>query len=193
MKKGLRKILRRTAWVLAGILVFLIILHIPPVRNLIKGFITGTVSRSAGGELRIEGLGYNLLKREATVTNVEFEMPGLQARVDQASISFSLRHGISLTSNKVEIELQSKQLPEKESPPDNIPSTKPWMHLKKINSVNVDDTRFVIARIISRIKEPKNSPKMLTAKLNKPTSSMLVATANPKATPKIIPSKGAKK
>jgi hypothetical protein len=43
------------------------------------------------------------------------------------------------------------------------------------------------------MKAPKNIPKTLTAKLNKPTANMFVDKANPNAAPKTIPSKGDKK
>ncbi len=143
MKKKLRKILRKTGWVFAGILVFLIILHIPPVRNLIKGLVTRTVSSRAGGELRIEKLDYKLWKKEATVSNVEFEMPGLLVRIDYAVAKFLSDGWISIEAKQAKVILRWAQYRERALPPGDASSAKAWMFLRWIGSVDIDDGQFV--------------------------------------------------
>ncbi len=143
MKIKFRKILRRTAWVFAGILVFLILLHTPPIKNLIKGFIIRTANSRAGGQLRIGSFGYKLWQGKATAANVEFEMPGLLVQVDHAEASFFSGGWISFEAKKAKVTLRLAQFRERVLPPGDISSTKAWMFLRWIGSAAVNDVQFV--------------------------------------------------
>lgn len=145
MKKRFRKILRRTAWIFGGILIFLILLHTPPVRNFIKGFVTKKFSSQVGGTLRVGHLDYKLWKGEASVADVELEMPGLRAQVDNAVISFFSRKGILIEAKKPRVALQPVQSRKKETPQKAAPSTRPWLFLRKIGSIILHEAQFVLS------------------------------------------------
>jgi len=139
--KRLRKILRKAAWIFAGLLVLFLVLHTPPVKSLFKGILTRTAGKKLNGQIDIGRLSYRLWRGDVRVEDVEFRLPGMRVKARRIEAGLFSKQGIMLKIDQPEAILSPKpgSLEKKQ---DRGGPSRPWTLLEKLGSVELNNTRF---------------------------------------------------
>jgi outer membrane protein assembly complex protein YaeT len=141
MKKRLRRILRISGWIIAGLILFSVLIHTPPLRSVVRGILTRTVGKKIEGQVTIGRLNYQLWRGRAEVENIGLEMPGFQIKVDRADVSFIPGRGISAKADRPTVVLQPQTEKSKTEKGEKEPS-RFWTILTQFETVEVDEGQF---------------------------------------------------
>ena len=142
-----RKILRILVWILVSVITIFLILHTPPVRNLVKGVLSRTISGRIEGQLDIGRVSYRLWQGKVTLEEVEFVVPGLRIQVERLDASFFEANGMSLKITKPWIVLEKQ--PKRSRRMESV-SPPAWMILQQIGNVTVENGHLEWGRISAK-------------------------------------------
>jgi len=139
--KRYRKILRKVAWGIVGLLVLLLILHTPPMKSLFKGLIVRTAERQLNGQIEIGHLSYRLWRGEVKIEDVQLNLTGLHIRVTQLEAFLFSKQGISLNIDHPHLLFSPKEA-KTERKEGTGGSSQPWSFLNKLGTVRIENGRF---------------------------------------------------